>query len=192
MKFKKAVLALVTVMAVLSLSGCALFGGGDWQADVVNTLVATHDDFTMETEYTMQESGLYYSVLPVKLEYTTGDDSDYWWATFTQYDSMGNTSLLITDVAIMNSRGDRFVVDSIDLLLGDFTDALATGRSESKTLLDEEEISQLYQVFTDIENLEYIQIRFNGDFVYEMTQPQAYAVTYFIDYIRNQVQPTEV
>ena len=27
--------------------------------------------------------------------------------------------------------------------------------------------------------------------IYEMTQPQAYAVLYFIDYIRNNVQPTE-
>lgn len=148
----------------------------------------------MQTEYKMQESGLYYSILPVKLSYTTGNDdiNDHDWVlTITQYETMGfSHSFFMNSVAIMNSRGDRFVVDNlVDVVLADF------GEDPSGScILNDEEIAQLYQVFTDIDSLEYIKIRFNDDdeLVYNMTQPSAYAITYFIDYIRNQVQPTEV
>ena len=153
-----------------------------------------YDEFTMQTEYKMQESGLYYSILPVKLSYTTGDDDVTgrdWRLTITQYETMGfSHSFFMNSVAIMNSRGDRFVVDDlVDVVLADFGED-----STGSCILDDEEIAQLYQVFTDIDSLEYIKIRFNDDdeLIYNMTQPSAYAITYFIDYIRNQVQPTEV
>ena len=185
---------MVAVAIALCATGCSsLFGGGDWKSDVVNTLVADHDEFTMETEYTMQESGFYYSILPVKLSYTTGDDDineHDWRLTVTQYETMGfSHSFFMNSVAIMNSRGDRFIADLNDVFISEFGED-TTG----SCLLNDEEISQLYQVFTDIDSLEYIRIRFNDDdeLVYDMTQPSAYAVTYFIDYIRNQVQPTEV
>ena len=186
---KKISFVLLVVFVAALAAGCSLFGGGDWKSGVVETLKAEHDDFTLETRYSMQESGLYYSILPVKLSCTpaTADEDSWWQLTITQYDTMGFDSLVMNSVAIMNSRGDRFNVDYFfgGVSFGDET----TGGAR----LTEDEVSQLYQVFTDIDNLEFIRIRFNGDdsLIYEMTQPQAYAVLYFIDYIRNNVQPTE-
>ncbi len=186
--------AVFMALVVALITGCSIFGGGDWKSGVVDTLSVKHDEFTMETEYSMQDaSGFYYSVLPVKLSYTTGDediggDPD-WRMTITQYETMGlGRSFSVDNVAILNSRGDRFFTDINGRL--DFYSGDATGG----VILNDEEIAQLYQVFTDPDNLEYIRIRFNedDDLVYDMTQPQAYAVTYFIDYIRNTVQPTEV
>ena len=194
MKNKVKFVVFMVLVVVLATSCASIFGGGDWKSGVVDTLVVEHDEFTMETKYSMQESGLYYSILPVKLEYTTGDedigDDPDWRMIITQYDTMNlGASFTVDNVAIMNSRGDRFNAD-IAGHISMIGDTEATGG----IILNDDEIAQLYQVFTDVENLEYIRIRFNGrdDKVYDMTQPQAYAVTYFIDYIRNTVQPTEV
>ena len=192
---KKISFAVGALLIAALLAGCSLFGGGDWKSDVVSTLKVDYDEFTMVTDYSMQESGLYYSILPVKLSYTTGDediggDPD-WDLTITQYETMGfGHSFFMNSVAIMNSRGDRFYVDNLIGGMSDFDDTETSGG----VILNDEEISQLYQVFTDIDSLEYIRIRFNDndEYIYDMTQPQAYAVTYFIDYIRNNVQPTEV
>ena len=110
---KKISFVLLVVFVAALAAGCSLFGGGDWKSGVVETLKAEHDGFTLETRYSMQESGLYYSILPVKLSYTpaTADEDSWWQLTITQYDTMGFDSLVMNSVAIMNSRGDRFNVD---------------------------------------------------------------------------------
>ncbi len=191
---KKLIMALSLALLVFAFTSCSsLFGGGDYKADVVNTLSVEHDDFTLETEYSMTESGLYYSMLPIKLSYTTGDedigDSPDWHFDATVYDSMGfGTVYFLNSVAIMNSRGDRFTAENLNGLMAQPSDTETSGGM----ILDDDEIPALYQVFSDAENLDYIRIRYNDEYVYDMTLPQAYAVTYFIDYIRNTVQPTEV
>lgn len=175
-------IGLSVVMAVCLASCSSLFGGGDWKASAKDTIVVEKDEFTLETEYSIKESGLLYSMLPIKLKYTDGPDSSKRWGVYvTHYSSMSG-SRIVTELMLLNSRGDRYVNKSIGSMVWEYTDNPYCYFS-----ITNEEVDQIYQVLSNTEDLDYIRLRCNSKDEYQLTQAQAYAVTNFIDYVRANV-----
>lgn len=188
MKKKTIIVLSVVLLSFMMLTSCALFASfGDWQSTVGKTVSEEYDEFLDQTTYSMVEDPMgVFNLLPVKLEYTTGEGaSKYWRITVSNENLLGGT--IVTECSILNSRGERFLLDN---LTWDYAGAGSVNLSSGHTLLNEEEIDQLYKVMSGSDTLDYIRIRFSSNDIYNMTQSQAYAICYFIDYVRGIVNGT--
>lgn len=187
MKKKTIVVLSVVLLSFMMLTSCALFSAfGDWQSKVGNTVSVEYDEFLDETTYSMVEDPMtIFNLLPIKLEYTTGGDSTgNWMITVANENLLGGT--IVTECSILNSRGERFLLDHLTWNYSNGGVNLSSGF----TFINDEQIDQLYQVMSGSDTLDYIRIRFSSNDIYDMTQPQAYAIVYFIDYVRGIVNGT--
>lgn len=85
MKRKLVLISLSVVMVVCLASCSSLFGGGDRKASAQDTIVVEKDEFTLETECSMKESGLLYSMLLIKLKYKDGSDTAKRWGVYVTH-----------------------------------------------------------------------------------------------------------
>lgn len=188
MKKKTLIVLSVVLLSFMMLTSCALFAAfGDWQSAVGNTVEEEYDEFLDETTYSMKEDPMsVFNLLPIKLSYTVGADaSKLWKIEVSNENLLGGT--IVTECSILNSNGDRFLIDDLywERVIGG-----GANLSSGYTFINDEEVDQLYKVMSNSDTLEYIRIRFSSNDVYNMTQSQAYAITYFIDYVRGKINGT--
>lgn len=181
MKNKHLYGSVVFLIIAIMFVGCASLG--DWHKDAEATFTKKYDEFTDKTTYAMKEAGLYCSVLPIKLEFVDGKDEPHMWKLIITKNQYMKGADIVTECSILNSRNERFLVDFVDINWGYMEDA-----NVGYTYLSMDEVEQLCKVFSDIEHLDYIKIRFNSNAIYEMTQPEVYAVTYFVDQVKAQAK----